>query len=48
MELLRRVADFDTSVDDMKNICLLVTRSIPAESATVWHSRLSNENAEDL
>ena len=48
MELLRRVADFDTPVEDMKTIYILFIRSILEQSATVWHSSLSIENAEDL
>ena len=48
MELLRRVAGFGTPVDDLKTIYILFVRSILEQSATVWHSSLTQENAEDL
>ena len=48
MELLRRVAGFGTPVEDLKNIYILFVRSILEQSATVWHSSLTQENAEDL
>ena len=41
MELLRKVAGFGTPPEDMK-------RSLLDQSATVWHSSISLENAEDL
>ena len=48
MELLRRVAEFGTPVEDMKEIYILFIRSILEQSATVWHSSLTQENTEDL
>ena len=48
MELLRRVAEFNTPVEDLKNIYILFIRSILEQSATVWHSSLTQENSNDL
>ena len=48
MELLRRVASFGTPVEDMKNIYFLFIRSLLEQSATVWHSSLTEENSADL
>ena len=48
MELLRRVASFGPPVDDLKNIYILFIRSMLEQSATVWHSSLTEENASDL
>ena len=48
MELLRRLAEFNTPVDDLKTIYILFIISILEQSATVWHSSLSQENREDL
>ena len=48
MELLRRVASFGPPVDDLKNIYILFMRSMLEQSATVWHSSLTEENASDL
>ena len=48
MELLRKVASFGTPPEDMKTIFILFIRSLFEQSATVWHSSLSQENANDL
>ena len=48
MELLRRVAGFGTPVKDLKTFYILFVRSILEQSATVWHSSLTQENSEDL
>ena len=48
MELVRRVASFGTPVEDIKNIYILFVRSILEQSATVWHSSLTQENINDL
>ena len=48
MELLRRVAEFCTPVDDMKDIYLLFIRGILLQSATVWQSSLTQDNIENL
>ena len=48
MELLRRVASFGTPVEDLKIIYILFIRSILEQSATVWHSSLTEDNISDL
>ena len=48
MELLRKVAGFCDNLDDLKNIYILFVRSILEQSATVWHSSLTEENKSDL
>ena len=48
MQLLRKVAGFGASVDDLKIIYILFIRSLLEQSATVWHSRLTEENSNDL
>ena len=48
MELLRKVASFGTDIDDLKTVYILYIRSILEQSATVWHSSLTQENVSDL
>jgi len=48
MELLRRVASFGAPVRDLKEIYILFVRSLLEQSATVWHSSITEENANDL
>ena len=48
MELLRKVANFSTSIEDKKNIYVLYIRSILEQSCVVWNSSLTVENIEDL
>ena len=48
MELLRKVSNFCTDYQDLKNIYILFVRSILEQSATVWHSSLTEENKNDL
>ena len=48
MELLRRVAGFGTPEEDLKTIYILFIRSILEQSATVWHSSLTEDNKNDL
>ena len=48
MELLRKVANFSTSIDDKRIIYILYVRSILEQSSVVWHSSLTKENIEDL
>ena len=48
MELLHKVAGFGTPQDDLKNIYVLFIRSILEQSATVWHSSLTEDNISDL
>ena len=43
MQLLRKVAEFASSIEDKKNIYVLYVRSIMEQSSVVWQ-----ENAEDL
>ena len=48
MELLRKVASFGASIENMKTIYFLFVRSHLEQSATVWHSSLTEENCSDL
>ena len=48
MQLLRKVAEFGAPCEDLKTIYILFIRSLLEQSATVWHSSLSQENIEDL
>ena len=48
MELVRKVASFGAPEDDLKNIYFLFVRSLLEQSATVWHSSLTQENSDDL
>ena len=48
MELLRKVANFTSSIADKKNIYILYIRSILEQSSVVWHSSLTQENCDDL
>ena len=48
MELLRKVASFETSIDEKKNIYILYIRSILEQSCVVWHSSLTAENSDNL
>ena len=48
MKLLRRCGGFGVPDEDMKTIYLLFVRSLLEQSATVWHSSLTQENEEDL
>ena len=48
MELLRRVASFGTPSEDLKIIYTLFIRSLLEQSATVWHSSLTQDNINDL
>ena len=48
MELLRKVANFSTSIEDKKEIYVLYVRSVLEQSSVVWHSSLTKENCEDL
>ena len=48
LELLRRVASFSPSREDLKNIYILFVRSVLEQSAIVWHSSLTVENSNDL
>ena len=48
MEILRRVSSFGAPIQDLKEIYILFVRSLLEQSATVWHSSLTQENAEDI
>ena len=48
MQLLRKAASFGPSLKDLKEIYVLFVRSILEQSATVWHSSMSEENTSDL
>ena len=48
MEILRKIASFGASKDDLRNIYFLFVRSQLEQSAVVWHSSLTEENKADL
>jgi hypothetical protein len=48
MQLLRKAASFGPPVEDLKDINILFIRSVLEQSATVWHTSISEENATDL
>ena len=48
MQLLRKVKSFSPPVEDLKTIYFLFIRSLLEQSATVWHSSLTEENCLDL
>ena len=48
MELLRRVAGFGASQDELKEVYILFIRSMLEQSAVVWHSSLTEDNRNDL
>ena len=48
MELLRRVSTFSPSDEDMKHIYILFVRSLLEQSASVWHSSLTEQDSEAL
>ena len=48
MQLLRKVASFGTIQDELKNVYIVFRRSLLEQSATVWHSSLSQENSDNL
>ena len=48
MELLRKVASFGTSHEELTNIYILFIRSHLEQSAVVWHSSLTENNRNDL
>ena len=48
MQLLRKIATFGTNHDELKDIYVLFIRSLLEQSATVWHSSLTEENRNDL
>ena len=48
LELLRRVASFGASTEDLKKIYILYVRSVLEHSSVVWHSSLTSENSDDI
>ena len=48
MALLRKVSKFGAGIEDLKTIYILFIRSLLEQSATVWHSSLTNDNTKDL
>ena len=48
MELLRKVANFNTNIEDKRNLYILYVRSILEQSCVVWSSSLTKENSDDL
>ena len=48
LELLRKVASFGAPIEDLKTVYILFIRSLLEQSAVVWHSSLTQENANDL
>ena len=48
MELLQKVAHFNTNIEDMRNLYILYVRSILEQSCVVWNSSLTCENSSDL
>ena len=48
MELLRKVAHFNTNIEDIRNLYILYVRSILEQSCGVWNSSLTCENSSDL
>ena len=48
LELLRKVSEFSSSIDDKREIYILYIRSILEQSSVVWHSSLTNDDADDL
>ena len=48
MEILRRVSSFGASIKDLRDIYVLFVRSLLEQSATVWHSSLTQQNEEEL
>ena len=48
MQLLRKVASFGASREDMKHIYTLFLRSSLEHSSSVWHKNLTNEKESDL
>ena len=48
MQLLRKVAGFCNSQQDLKEIYILFIRSILEQSAVLWHSSITLENTESL
>ena len=48
MQLLRQVASFGASQQELKQIYFAYVRSQIEKSSTVWHNSLTDENKKDL
>ena len=48
IELLRNAANFTKETSDLKTIYITFIRPVLEQSAPVWHSSLTAENASDL
>jgi hypothetical protein len=48
MQLLRKLANFGPPEEDLKDTYILFVRSILEQSATVWHSSLTEEKSNNL
>ena len=48
MNLLRKMAEFNAPMEDLKHIYVTFIRSILEHSCIVWNSSLSEKNAQDL
>ena len=48
MELIRKAASFNPSLDDLKTLYILYVRSILEQSCAVWNSSLTMQNSNDL
>ena len=48
MQIIRRVASIGPSQSKLKEIYTIFIRSLLEQSATVWHSSLTEENSSDL
>ena len=48
MRILHKISEFNAPIEDMITIYISYIRSIVEQSCTVWHSRLTQENTEDL
>ena len=48
MQLLHRAAHFTKSKNDLKSIFKSYIRPVLEQSATVWHSSITEENSKDL
>ena len=48
MELVRKLSSFGAPEEYLKNVYFLFVRSLLEQSATVWHSSLTEENSEDF
>ena len=48
LQLLRKAAGFSPPIEDLKTIYFSFIRSLLEQSATVWHSAITQENSSDI